>query len=117
MGQRKKEKQKRPRVAKEDRQNNCLWADGAREKILKPHIPGYTEAMDQGWAAEHRYWKKVCNEYHARVSWRLADHEEPDDIGSWGPGDALPVETLSTEEEAQKRGRVKILNLVRYVTL
>ncbi|KAJ7713595.1 hypothetical protein B0H14DRAFT_2644752 [Mycena olivaceomarginata] len=107
----KKEKQKRPRVAKEDRQNNRLWADGAREKILKPHIPGYTEAMDQGWAAERRYWKKVCNEYHARVSWRLADHEEPDDIGSWGPGDALPVETLSTEEEAQKRGRVKILNL------
>jgi hypothetical protein len=64
--------------------------------------------------AERKYWKKVCNEYHARVDWRTKDHEEPD-IKAWSLTDPLPTESLSEGDEKEKRGWMKLLNLICYV--
>ncbi|KAJ7469737.1 hypothetical protein B0H11DRAFT_2238182 [Mycena galericulata] len=69
-----KEKRQRKRIPKAERRNMRLWAEGARETILLPHIDGYTTAMDEGWRAERAYLKKVCNEFHARET--LPDDEE-----------------------------------------
>ncbi|KAJ6624296.1 hypothetical protein B0H10DRAFT_2212724 [Mycena sp. CBHHK59/15] len=66
------------RTAKQDRRNLKLWAEGAREELLKPHIPAYTDALERGWRAERDYLLVVCQEYHAQIPWRLADHEEPE---------------------------------------
>ncbi|KAK6993081.1 hypothetical protein R3P38DRAFT_3224091 [Favolaschia claudopus] len=107
MGKRKKPE--RRRKAKQDRQNLRLWAEGARESILSPHLDGYQKAMDRGWRAERKYWKKICREFHARVDWRTKDHEEPvlRDIDSTQPA---VEELLSDEEEAARSSRVNELN-------
>lgn len=67
---------KRKKVPKEDRRNNKHWADGVRETVLSPHIPGYTD-LERGWRAEDKYLQAVCNEFNAKIPWTLADHEEP----------------------------------------
>ncbi|KAK6997481.1 hypothetical protein R3P38DRAFT_2797855 [Favolaschia claudopus] len=67
------------RKEKKDRRNLKLWAEGARESILQPHLAGYMDALERGWRAERDYLREVCNEFHARISWRVADDEEPDD--------------------------------------
>ncbi|KAJ7447995.1 hypothetical protein FB451DRAFT_1411557 [Mycena latifolia] len=88
-----------------------MWAQGARETILKPHVAGYTDALERGWRAEHDYLKEVCNEYHALIPWRLEDHEEPPLPLAVYNKFALPVkETLSEEETAAKRKRIEVLN-------
>jgi hypothetical protein len=42
------QKRQRKRVPKESRKNLRLWAEGARETILMPHIDGYTMALTLG---------------------------------------------------------------------
>jgi hypothetical protein len=106
-------KRQRSRVPKESRKNLRLWAEGARETILIPHIDSYATALTLGWRQERKYWNGVCKEFHARVSWRTQDHEEPE-LGEWDPNTMLPSETLSSEEETQKRERVKELNKVSH---
>ncbi|KAJ7903971.1 hypothetical protein B0H13DRAFT_2334985 [Mycena leptocephala] len=106
MGRRKRE---RARIPKEARKNLRLWAEGARESILKPHLEEYALALDKGWHNERRYLKKVCNEFHARVDWRLADHDEPE-LKDYDPKAVLLPETLDDAEEVAKRQRVKELN-------
>jgi hypothetical protein len=59
-----KKKRSWKHMAKIDRCNLKMWAEGAREGILGPHIPGYTDTLERG--------------YHARISWRLGDKEEPE---------------------------------------
>jgi hypothetical protein len=105
--------QKRPRkhVPREERQNNRLWAKGGRETVLAPHLDSYADALDKGWVAERKYWRKVCNEYHARIDWRTKDHEEPE-IRDWDATDPLPTESLSDEEKHEQRTRMKVLNKV-----
>ncbi|KAJ7887724.1 hypothetical protein B0H13DRAFT_2342320 [Mycena leptocephala] len=71
-------KKGRKRVAKEEHRNLRLWAEGARESVLAPHIPAYTDTLDRNWRDERNYLQKVCNEFHAQFSWQLEDHEEPD---------------------------------------
>ncbi|KAJ7687066.1 hypothetical protein B0H14DRAFT_2654051 [Mycena olivaceomarginata] len=95
---------------KADRRSKQLWAEGNRESILNPHIEGYTQALSQGWVAERKYWKKVCNEYHTRVDWRTPDEAEPE-VQEWSSDHVLPTETLSPEEEVEKRQHVKLLNM------
>jgi hypothetical protein len=73
-----KRKRSWKRIAKKDHRNLKMWAEGARELLLKLHIPVYTDALEWGWQAERDYIQEVCNEYHARISWRLADNEEPE---------------------------------------
>ncbi|KAJ7751468.1 hypothetical protein B0H14DRAFT_3513252 [Mycena olivaceomarginata] len=69
----------------------------------------YADALDKGWVAERKYWRKVCNEYHARIDWRTKDHEEPE-IRDWDATDPLPTESLSDEEKHEQRTRMKVLN-------
>jgi hypothetical protein len=64
------------RKSKSQRKNNKLWAKGSREDLLRPHIEPYADALERGWRAERDYLHKVCNKYHARISWRLADADE-----------------------------------------
>jgi hypothetical protein len=110
MGRRKRE---RARIPKEARKNLRLWAEGARESILKPHLEEYAQALDKGWHNECRYLKKVCNEFHARVDWRLADHEEPE-LKDYDPKAVILPETLEDAEEVAKRQHVKQLNAVSH---
>ncbi|KAJ7784200.1 hypothetical protein B0H16DRAFT_1446458 [Mycena metata] len=56
MGRR-SEKRARRRVPKAERRNLRLWAEGARESILTPHLEGYAQALDAGWQDERKYWK------------------------------------------------------------
>ncbi|KAJ7493728.1 hypothetical protein FB451DRAFT_1387877 [Mycena latifolia] len=98
-------------VANEERRNLKLWAQGAWETVVKAHIPGYTDALERGWRAERDYLLDVCNEYHARISWCLADHEEPTLPLPDYDGFAVPTkEILSEEETAAKRERIETLN-------
>ncbi|KAJ7301534.1 hypothetical protein DFH08DRAFT_978695, partial [Mycena albidolilacea] len=108
MGKRGKKRERR-RVPKEERKNLRLWAEGARENILAPHIDAYTAALNQGWRPERKFLKIVCNEFHARVSWKLPDHEEPI-LEEWDPAAIVTEEDLSEEDEKRKRARIKELN-------
>ncbi|KAK7050131.1 hypothetical protein R3P38DRAFT_3173191 [Favolaschia claudopus] len=106
-----KRKRTSKRVAKKDRRNLKLWAEGAREEILAPHIAAYTDALERGWRAERDYLAEVCKEFHARISWRLTDVEEPDLPLPEFDRLAIPeVEELDEEEKALKRLRVETLN-------
>ncbi|KAJ7119389.1 hypothetical protein C8R46DRAFT_1238661 [Mycena filopes] len=99
------------RVAKKDRRNLKLWADGARESVLKPHIPGYTDALERGWRAERDYHQLVCNEYHAQIPWRLQDYEEPElPLPVYDKFAKTVPEDLSTEELETKRMKVDTMN-------
>ncbi|KAK7016973.1 hypothetical protein R3P38DRAFT_2541696, partial [Favolaschia claudopus] len=99
------------RKEKKDRRNLKLWAEGARESILSPHLPGYLDALERGWRAERDYVRDVCNEFHAQISWRLADDEEPDEpLPEYDPMVTPAVEELDDEETAAKRSRVETLN-------
>jgi hypothetical protein len=111
MSKTKEKKRQRKRVAKEDRKNLRLWAEGVRETILAPHLDAYQIALDQGWREERKYLKKICREFHARVSWRMKDHEEPI-LAEWDPAALLTPETLTVDEEAARGARVKELNAV-----
>ncbi|KAJ7078635.1 hypothetical protein C8R43DRAFT_1143374 [Mycena crocata] len=99
------------RVAKKDRRNLKMWAEGAREDILKPHIEAYTDALERGWRAERDYLLLVCNEFHARISWRLENYEEPELPLPAYDQFALPVrEDLSDDELNRKRIRIETMN-------
>ncbi|KAJ7847078.1 hypothetical protein B0H13DRAFT_2362630 [Mycena leptocephala] len=101
---------KRKRVPKKERQNLRLWAEGIRETLLTPHIDPYIEALRKDWREERNYVAKVCREYHARISWRVEDHEEPDELPPFDPEALIPTEKLSEEEEAARSARVDVLN-------
>ncbi|KAF8122740.1 hypothetical protein K438DRAFT_1792965 [Mycena galopus ATCC 62051] len=78
---------------------------------MRPHIEPYTDALDRGWRAERDYWQRVCNEFHARISWRLADHEEPELPLPIYDALAPPVvEDLTEEERVERHARREELN-------
>ncbi|KAJ7607461.1 hypothetical protein DFH06DRAFT_987601, partial [Mycena polygramma] len=88
-----------------------LWAEGARETILKPHIEGYADALERGWRAERDYLQSVCNEFHSRIDWRLADHEEPElPLAEYNPLETVPAENVDADVESAQRTRVLELN-------
>ncbi|KAJ7018725.1 hypothetical protein C8F04DRAFT_1277241 [Mycena alexandri] len=107
------QKRARKRIAKTERKNLRLWAEGARESILKPHIEGYGDALERGWRAEREYHQRVCNEFHAKISWELLDHEEPNlplpEYDPLAPVDDDDEENADTQVVA-KRERIEILN-------
>ncbi|KAJ7035430.1 hypothetical protein C8F04DRAFT_1182336 [Mycena alexandri] len=105
-------KRKRARVPKEDRQNLRNWAEGARETILTPHLERYADAFELGWRFEREVHRQICNEYHALVSWRLKDHEEPVlPLPFFDPNAPLPPdEKLSYEETQRREKRITSLN-------
>ncbi|KAJ7017139.1 hypothetical protein C8F04DRAFT_1279934 [Mycena alexandri] len=99
------------RKAKELRKNNKMWAEGARESLMRPHIEAYADALERGWRAERDYLQKVCNEYHACISWRLADHEEPAlPLPVYDPFAPPVPEPLDESERALKHEAIKTLN-------
>lgn len=101
------------RVAKKDRRNLKMWAEGARESILRPHIPGYTDALERGWRAERDYLLGVCNEFHAKIPWRLDDHDEPElPLPEYDEFAGQIVEDLDEEETTTKRLRIETMNAV-----
>ncbi|KAJ7770414.1 hypothetical protein B0H16DRAFT_1451897 [Mycena metata] len=80
------------------------------ESILRPHLEPYADALDCSWRAERDYLQSVCNEFHARVSWRLADHEEPElPLPDYDPKKVVEEE-LDDAEEAQKSARIALLD-------
>jgi hypothetical protein len=91
-----------------------LWAEGAREKILLPHLDQYAQERDLGWVKERAYLQKVCNEFHSRVDWCLEDHDEPE-LQAWDPKEVVEAEQLSDEEEVLRRQRIKLLNKVSHI--
>jgi hypothetical protein len=103
---------KRKRIPKKERRSLRPWAEGIRETLLAPHIEPYVEALRKSWREERNYLARVCREYHARISWRVEDHEEPEELTPFDPEEIIPVEVLSEEEEATKSARVDELNKV-----
>ncbi|KAJ7105137.1 hypothetical protein C8R43DRAFT_1140927 [Mycena crocata] len=100
-------KRKRTRIPKDSRRNLRLWAEGVRETILLPHLEEYAREMDAGWARERVFWRKVTNEFHARIPWTTEDHEEPV-LEDWDPTQQLPpVQILPEEQERAKRKRMQ----------
>jgi hypothetical protein len=107
-----KQKQ-RKRVPKESRKNLRLWAEGMQESILAPHIESYGDTLERGWRAERESLQNICNEFHAKISWRLPDHEEPDlPVAEYDPLAVEPEEVLSEDDEQAKRRRIALLNTV-----
>ncbi|KAF7335586.1 hypothetical protein MVEN_02212900 [Mycena venus] len=102
-------KRNRARIPKEERKNLRLWAEGNREVVLNPYLADYAAAMERGTAAERKLWKKICREYHARISWRLRDHEEPV-LLPWDPEAPIGTENLPADEEAYRLARIEELN-------
>ncbi|KAK6966800.1 hypothetical protein R3P38DRAFT_2815716 [Favolaschia claudopus] len=98
-------KRSRKRVARENRKNLRLWAEGARETILSPHLEAYQAAKDQGRRQERKILKKICREFHARVSWRVQDHEEPV-LKDWDANTVEDEELLTEDEAAAKNARM-----------
>ncbi|KAJ7716213.1 hypothetical protein B0H16DRAFT_1741442 [Mycena metata] len=111
MTQRKRKRSATKHIAKKDRRNLKLWAEGACESILKPHIPGYTDALERGWRAERDYLLEVCNEFHAQIDWRLEDHEEPElPLPTYDKFAQRIEEELDTEELTMKRLKIETMN-------
>ncbi|KAK6967168.1 hypothetical protein R3P38DRAFT_3244642 [Favolaschia claudopus] len=109
--QTRKRKRTWTRIEKKDRRNLRLWAEGARETILQPHLAGYMDALERGWRAERDYVRDVCNEFHARISWRLGDDEEPEEpLPEYDPLSPPEAEELDEEELGAKRTRIETLN-------
>ncbi|KAJ7744352.1 hypothetical protein B0H16DRAFT_1889649 [Mycena metata] len=55
-------KSQKKQIAKKDRKNLRLWAEGERQAILEPHIANYADALERGWHVERdclRIRKKV----------------------------------------------------------
>jgi hypothetical protein len=109
-----KRKREQKRVPKENRKNLRLWAEGARESILIPHLDQYTAAMNQGWQPERKYLKKVCREFHVRVNWRTLDHEEPI-VADWDPDAQLTQEDLPSDDQEKKHLRLRELDAVSHI--
>ncbi|KAJ7038543.1 hypothetical protein C8F04DRAFT_1179561 [Mycena alexandri] len=107
-----KSKRCRTRIPKENRNNLRLWAEGTREEVLLPHVEPYADTSERGWRSERKYFQRVCNEYHVRISWRLEDHQEPDlPLLPFDPDAMLPVpEKLSAAELLQKETRQSLLD-------
>ncbi|KAJ7430883.1 hypothetical protein B0H11DRAFT_2262784 [Mycena galericulata] len=104
-------KKPRKKILKENRRNLRLWAEGARETVLIPHIEPYADALDRGWRAERDYLKRICNEFHACISWKLEDHEEPElPLPEFDPNEMLVEDEMDDEEETAQGERILKLN-------
>lgn len=101
-------------MAKSERANMKLWAEGAREDILTPHIEPYADALAQSCVAERTYLKRVQNEYHQRIGdWRLPDDEEPVlPLPDYDSRFIPPVEELSAEDSLLKSTLISNKNKV-----
>ncbi|KAJ7590259.1 hypothetical protein C8J56DRAFT_1048421 [Mycena floridula] len=96
---------------KKDRQSMQNWVEGARETILAAWVSPMADAMAQGWQAQDQVLRACTNEYHAKVSWCLQDHEEPSlPLPAYDPKNPPAEEDLSDADLVLKRERVILLN-------
>ncbi|KAF7307410.1 hypothetical protein MIND_00535300 [Mycena indigotica] len=108
-------------MSKSDRKSRKFWAKGVRERILWPHVEAYAKAMSLDWRTNRDRIQQACNEYHARISWRTADDEEPDlpnPLAPYNPHARPSSPEPQTQEELEKKhGRIKDLNgsIARYM--
>lgn len=100
-------------LEKKERQTSRLWAEGARETILAPHVEPYADALARSWVHERDYVAQVQNHYHQVISWRLPDDEEPAlPLPAYDPRLIAPQEDLSEEEKKLKSGIIARRNEV-----
>jgi hypothetical protein len=67
----------------------------------------YADALARGRRYKNDYCQKIFNEFHARISWRLLDHEQPPlPLPDYNP-DKVPE-----EEEVCKRKQIDQLDAV-----
>ncbi|KAJ6450232.1 hypothetical protein C8R47DRAFT_1230344 [Mycena vitilis] len=100
----------RKKIPKNKRKNLRLWAEGLRETILLPHVEPYADAVARGWTASRDYLRKVCNEFNARIDWRLEDHEEPDSpLPDYDPTKIVEEEILTDEEAEAQQAKFDLL--------
>ncbi|KAJ7715980.1 hypothetical protein B0H16DRAFT_1741602 [Mycena metata] len=108
----KAQRKTRKGIAKEHRKNLRLWAEGARDSILRPHIERYGDALERGWRAERECLQDICNEFHTKISWKLQDHEKPElPLPEYDP--LAPAEEEDSDDDdkvAAKRERIEVLN-------
>ncbi|KAF7325885.1 hypothetical protein MKEN_00439300 [Mycena kentingensis (nom. inval.)] len=89
--------------------NLRMWAEGARESVLAPHIPYYAAAMDRGLDEENAALNEICFEFNARIPWWTSDFEEPV-LRPYVPGSVfVETENLTDEQKAWKEERLRIL--------
>lgn len=101
------------RVEKSARANAKLWAEGCREDILSPHIAPYADAAARSFVAERDYVRRVQNEYHQLIPWRLPDDEEPPlPLPAYDHHLVPAVEVLTDEEQALKSRTIGKKNVV-----
>jgi hypothetical protein len=109
----KNSKKNRKKIRKEDRKNLRLWAEGVREEVLTCHIEPYADAIERSWRAERDYLQTICNEFNALISWRLADHKEPDlPLPEYDSNKIVTPELLTEDEEAEQRAKFALLETV-----
>ncbi|KAJ7062086.1 hypothetical protein C8F01DRAFT_1082651 [Mycena amicta] len=99
----------KPRIPKANRKNLRLWAEGARETILKPYLADYGAALDRGTVAEHAILRLILREYFGRVHWSTQDDQEPV-LKDWNGSASMEVEALTPEMQQAKEERIKILS-------
>lgn len=105
-------------MAKADRLNQKLWAEGVRETVMVPHIGAYADALARSNVAERDYIHRVQNEYHQLFDWRLKDDEEPDlPIPKYNPYKIAPDEVLTAEDALLKSQTISRKNKVANFTI
>ncbi|KAJ7836178.1 hypothetical protein B0H13DRAFT_2368972 [Mycena leptocephala] len=78
-----------------------LWAEGARETVLIPHIEAYTDALERSWREERAYVQNLA----------LEDHEEPElPLPDYDPRALVVPELLDEDETIRKRDCIVLLN-------
>ena len=93
-----------------------MWAEGCREDILAPHIEPYADAVGHSFVAERDYIRRVQNEYHQLIDWRLPDDEEPPlPLPVYEPYRIPVFENLTEEEQILKSRTIAKKNEVSYV--
>ncbi|KAJ7058425.1 hypothetical protein C8F01DRAFT_1303984 [Mycena amicta] len=102
-------KRPKPRIPKSDRKNLRLWAEGARESILRPFLADYSAALDHGLVPERALLRNILRVYFGKVHWSTKDDEEPT-LMEWDPNASMTVENLSPELQSEKDRRIATLS-------
>ncbi|KAL1724732.1 hypothetical protein EV714DRAFT_240490 [Schizophyllum commune] len=93
-------KRQRQLMDKGDRKNKKLWAVGAREAILLPHLAKFTEELAKSSKHAKEYRIKVCHEFNVKIPYDLPDEIEPKmPLPEYNPANPPPLPPLSEEEE------------------
>lgn len=104
------------RMKKRDRRSQKLWAEGCREEILAPHVAPYADALARSHVAERDYIRRVQNEYHQLIPWRLADDDEPPlPLPAYDPNFIAEPEVLTEEESINKSHTISRRNKVCFL--